>query len=32
MGIMKHNLHVATEYIPPQQNMDNSLCLRAGKR
>ena len=28
---MKHSLHLATEYIPPIQNMDNTLCLRAVK-
>jgi len=29
---MKHSLHLVTEYFPPIQNMDNTLCLRAGKR
>jgi hypothetical protein len=30
-GVMKHSLHLATESIPPWQNMDNTSCLRAGK-
>jgi len=28
---MKHSLHLATEYVLPIQNMNNTLCLGAGK-
>jgi hypothetical protein len=30
-GVMKHSMHLATQYIPPTQNMDYTLCLGAGK-
>jgi hypothetical protein len=30
-SVMKHSVHLATENFLPIQNMDNTLCLGAGK-